>query len=345
VSASVSLPAPATEAQLLASFRTMARIRAFELAARKLQAESRLWGTLHLSIGQEACAAGVCGELTTADRITTTHRGHGHCLAKGARPELMFAELLGRSSGYCKGRSGSMHLADADSGNLGANAIVGAGIPIAVGAAMTASVLGEPWVAVSFFGEGAVGEGVFHESLNLASLWRLPVLFVCENNHYAELSPEADVLAASVAALAEPFGIPGERVDGNDVVAVSAAARRAVARARAGEGPTLLELDTYRQAGHYEGDQMTYRSRDEAAAWAKRDPLVVGEALLASAEVESGVAAGIRAEAEAEMASAVEWAEAQPATDATVLLEDVYAAETARVHPWLARDRAARERS
>jgi TPP-dependent pyruvate/acetoin dehydrogenase alpha subunit len=328
--------------ELLAAFRTMARIRAFELAARKLQAENRVWGTLHLSIGQEACAAGVCGELTLADRITTTHRGHGHCLAKGARPKLMFAELFGRSSGYCKGRSGSMHIADTASGNLGANAIVGAGIPIAVGAAMTASALEEPWVAVSFFGEGAVGEGVFHESLNLASLWRLPVIFVCENNHYAELSPEADVLAAPVSALAAPFGIPGERIDGNDVAAVAGAARRAVARARAGEGATLLELDTYRQAGHYEGDPMSYRAREEAAAWAERDPLIVGEALLAAAGVDDGVAAAIRAEAEAEMAAAIEWAEAQPAAEEASLLDDVYDEPTARAHPWLARDRAAR---
>jgi TPP-dependent pyruvate/acetoin dehydrogenase alpha subunit len=321
----VSVTAPARD-ELLTAFRTMARIRAFELAARKLQGENRLWGTLHLSIGQEACAAGVCGELTPADRITTTHRGHGHSLAKGATPELMFAELLGRSSGYCKGRSGSMHIADTASGNLGANAIVGAGIPIAVGAAMTAQVLGEPWVAVTFFGEGAVGEGVFHESLNLATLWRLPVIFVCENNHYAELSPEADVIGASVAAFAEPFRIPGERVDGNDVAAVVGAARRAVTRARAGEGPTLLELDTYRQAGHYEGDQMSYRTREEAAAWAERDPLVVGEALLAGAGVEEGAAGRIRAEAEAEMAAAIEWAEGQPPADASSLLDDVYAA-------------------
>jgi TPP-dependent pyruvate/acetoin dehydrogenase alpha subunit len=314
----ISLPAPARD-KLLGAYRMMARIRAFELAGRRLQAENRLWGTLHLSIGQEACAAGVCGELTPADRITTTHRGHGHCLAKGAKPELMFAELLGRAAGLCKGRSGSMHLADPASGNLGANAIVGAGIPIAVGAAMTASVLGEPWVAVTFFGEGAAGEGAFHESLNLAALWRLPVLFVCENNHYAELSPESDVIAAPVFSLAAPFGFPGERVDGNDVTAVADAARRAVARARAGEGPTLLELDTYRQSGHYEGDPMTYRAREEAASWAERDPLLVAEALLGDPDA----AAVIRAEAEAEMAAAIEWAEAQPAADASSLLEDV----------------------
>jgi TPP-dependent pyruvate/acetoin dehydrogenase alpha subunit len=307
---------------LVEQYRTMARIRAFELAARRLQAENRLWGTLHLSIGQEACAAGVCGELETRDRITTTHRGHGHCLAKGARPELMFAELLGRAAGYCKGRSGSMHIADPESGNLGANAIVGAGIPIAVGAAFASSVLGEGFVAVSFFGEGAVAEGVFHESLNLAALWKLPAILVCENNHYAELSPEADVLAVTdVSSLAAPFGIPGERADGNDVEAVAAAARRAVARARAGDGPTLLELDTYRQSGHFEGDQMRYRTKDEAAAWSERDPLLV-----AAARVDDEAAtAAIREQADAEMAAAIEWAEAQPAADEASLFEDVYA--------------------
>jgi TPP-dependent pyruvate/acetoin dehydrogenase alpha subunit len=321
---------------LVERYRTMARIRAFELAARQLQAENRLWGTLHLSLGQEACAAGVCGELTSVDRITTTHRGHGHCLAKGARPPLMFAELLGRAAGYGQGRSGSMHIADVESGNLGANAIVGAGIPIAVGAALAATVRGEDWVAVTFFGEGAVGEGVFHESLNLAALWRLPVVFVCENNHYAELSAEADVLAVSdISALGAPFGIPGERIDGNDVEAVAVATREAVARARAGEGATVLELDTYRQSGHYEGDQMRYRTKEEAAAWAERDPLI-----LASARLDEAVTAAIRDEAEAEMAEAVEWAEAQPAASPDSVLEDVYADATVDEHPRLARNGA-----
>jgi TPP-dependent pyruvate/acetoin dehydrogenase alpha subunit len=321
-------------AGLVDHYRTMARIRAFELAARQLQAENRLWGTLHLSIGQEACAAGVCGELTSDDRITTTHRGHGHCLAKGARPALMFAELLGRSAGYGKGRSGSMHIADVESGNLGANAIVGAGIPIAVGAAFAATVRGKDWIAVTFFGEGAVGEGIFHESLNLAALWRLPVVFACENNHYAELSAEADVLAVrDISALGAPFGIPGVRVDGNDVEAVAVATREAGARARAGEGPTVLELDTYRQSGHFEGDQMRYRTKEEEAAWVERDPLI-----LASARLDEAVTAKIRAEADAEMAEAIEWAEAQPAASPDSVLEDVYEDSTVDQHPWLTRN-------
>jgi TPP-dependent pyruvate/acetoin dehydrogenase alpha subunit len=311
-----------TRDELLDRYRTMARIRAFELAARKLQAENRLWGTLHLSIGQEACAAGVCGELETRDRITTTHRGHGHCLAKGAQPARMFAELMGRATGYCKGRSGSMHIADTETGNLGANAIVGAGIPIAVGAAFASQVLDERSIAVSFFGEGAVGEGVFHESLNLAALWKLPVVLVCENNHYAELSPEADVLAVrDISSLAAPFGVAAERADGNDVEAVASAARRAVARGRAGEGPTLLELDTYRQSGHFEGDQMRYRTKEEAAEWAERDPLLLAEARLADEDA----TAAIRAAADAEMAEAIAWADEQPAADPGSLFDDVYA--------------------
>jgi TPP-dependent pyruvate/acetoin dehydrogenase alpha subunit len=323
---------------LLARHRTMARIRAFELAARRLQAENRLWGTLHLSIGQEACAAGVCGELTPDDRITTTHRGHGHCLAKGAAPSRMFAELLGRSAGYCRGRSGSMHIADPASGNLGANAIVGAGIPIALGAALASSLHGTSSVAVTFFGEGAVGEGALHESLNLAALWRLPVLFVCENNHYAELSPEADVIAlCDVSALAAPFAVAGLRVDGNDVEAVAAATRDGLRRARSGHGPTLLELDTYRQSGHFEGDQMRYRTREEAQEWLARDPLLIsGERLFALGETDSSLET-IRQSAEDEMTQAIAWAVNQPAADADSLLEDVYDREGAALHRSLRR--------
>lgn len=321
---------------LLARYRTMARIRAFELAGRRLQRENRLAGTLHLSIGQEASAAGVCGELRLDDRLTTTHRGHGHCLAKGADPGRMFAELFGRAAGYCRGRSGSMHIADTATGNLGANAIVGGGVPIAVGAALAAQVRAEDWVAVTFFGEGALGEGVIHESFNLAALWRLPVVFVCENNRYAELSPMEDVLAVSrIAELAVPFGFPGVPVDGNDVVAVAAAAQAAVARARAGEGPTLLALDTYRQAGHFEGDQMRYRSKEEAAEWAERDPLVLAEARLVAAGVDASVPAAVQAEAEAEMAAAIDWADGQPAATLESLREDVYAPDLSASHPWL----------
>jgi TPP-dependent pyruvate/acetoin dehydrogenase alpha subunit len=343
VSGALEAPVVLEEHQLLDRYLMMARIRAFELAGRRLQGENRLWGTLHLSIGQEACAAGVCGELTVDDRITTTHRGHGHCLAKGADPARMFAELLGRAAGYCKGRSGSMHIADPATGNLGANAIVGGGIPIAVGAAFASSVKHANWVAVAFFGEGAVGEGAFHESLNLAALWKLPVVFACENNHYAELSPVADVLSVrNISSLAAPFGIAGERVDGNDVSAVALATRRAVALARSGGGPTLLELVTYRQAGHFEGDQMRYRPREEAAEWAERDPLLLLSARLVAAGVAEALLEDMRVAAEKEMSEAIAWAEEQPAAEAASLLDDVYDDELSQRHPWITEGRSSR---
>jgi|TARA_B110000263_G_C15273296_1_gene494581 TPP-dependent pyruvate/acetoin dehydrogenase alpha subunit len=309
---------------LLDRYRMMARIRAFELAGRRLGQENRLDGTLHLSIGQEAVAAGVCGNLTLNDRITTTHRGHGHCLAKGADPRRMFAELFGRESGYCRGRSGSMHIADTATGNLGANAIVGAGVPIAVGAALAADVLNADWIALTFFGDGAVGEGALHESLNIAALWNLPVVFVCENNHYAELSPVADVLALrQISELAAPFGIPSQTVDGNDVEAVDAATADAVRRARSGTGPTFLEFDTYRQAGHFEGDQMRYRTKQEAAEWAERDPLELTERRLVDLGIDESITSRVREEAEVEMDAAVSWADAEkPATEAS-LFDDV----------------------
>ncbi len=197
---------------------------------------------VHLSLGQEAVAAGVCLALRDDDTITTTHRGHGHCLAKGADPERMFAELFGRRDGYCKGKAGSMHIADARKGILGATAIVGGGLPMAVGAAFSAQVRGTDQVAVAFFGEGAVADGTFHESLNLAALWRLPAVFVCENNQYAELTHVSLHLAAPVHGLAESHGMPGVRVDGNDAEAVHAAALEAVARARDGEGPVVARV-------------------------------------------------------------------------------------------------------
>ncbi|GAA4236531.1 hypothetical protein GCM10022254_46390 [Actinomadura meridiana] len=285
----------------------MARIRQFEVAAAKLMASGRLPGTLHVSIGQEAVAAGVCDVLRRDDLITTTHRGHGHCLAKGGEPRAMMAELLGRSTGYCGGRSGSMHIADPAAGILGANAIVGAGIPIALGGAFAAARKGRGGVAVAFFGEGAVAQGVFHESLNLAALWKLPIVFVCENNQYVELTPVSVHLAAKhVADHAAPYGIPGSQVDGNDAHAVRDAADEAVARAREGGGPALLECLTYRWHGHFEGDPQKYRDAAEVAEWKAGDPL---NRLAASLP---GETEAIDDEARREMADAVTAAEADP---------------------------------
>lgn len=306
-------------------FQTMAEIRELETAASRLMAKGALPGFLHLSIGQEAVAAGVCDVLDDSDFITSTHRGHGHCIAKGGRLEAIMAELYGRRGGYCAGRSGSMHIADPALGILGANAIVGAGIPIAVGAGFSASTRGSGQVAVAFFGEGAVGEGVFHESLNLAALWDLPVVFVCENNGYAEMTPVSVHLAASqVADFATPYGIAGMRVDGNDVLAVRAAAQEAVTRARSGGGPTLLECITYRWHGHYEGDPQRYRDKEEVAAWRERDPLarlaetVAGDVALA-AELDEIVAA-----ARAKVDAAARWAEADALPETSSVGEDVY---------------------
>lgn len=316
--------APAAESDELIRrlYRAMALIRHFEEAAGRLLASGELAGFLHLSIGQEAVAAGVCDALEQDDYITTTHRGHGHCIAKGARIDGMLAEIFARSTGYCGGRSGSMHVADPKVGILGANAIVGACIPIATGAAFASQVLGQRKVSVAFFGEGAVAEGVFHESLNLASLWRLPVLFVCENNAYAEMTPVAVHLAApSVSNYAGPHRIPAECVDGNDVLAVREAALRAVDRAREGEGPTLLECRTYRWRGHFEGDAQRYRDKGEVAAWQERDPLLL------LARTAPGLTEQLRAiydDCLRAVASAVEWARLQPKPAAATLSEHVY---------------------
>jgi TPP-dependent pyruvate/acetoin dehydrogenase alpha subunit len=252
----------------------MTLIRSFEQAAGELLASGEIPGFLHLSIGQEAVAVGVNTALRATDHITTTHRGHGHCIAKGGSIERMVSELFGREDGYCRGRSGSMHIAAPEVGILGANAIVGGGISPALGSALASQVRRRDAVSVSFFGEGAVGQGVFHEAMNLAALWRLPMIFVCENNQYAELSHVAAHLSApSVAAFADVYGVPSKTVDGNDVRLVYQATTEAVERARSGEGPSLLEFMTYRIRGHFEGDAQKYRPRDEVAAWKKRDPI------------------------------------------------------------------------
>lgn len=317
--------------ELLDRYRVMSLIREFELGAQKLVQENRLAGTLHLSIGQEAVAAGVCGRLRIDDRITTTHRGHGHCLAKGAEPGRMFAELLGKGEGYCRGRSGSMHIADSSTGNLGANAIVAGGVPIAVGAALAALTKGEDWIAVCFFGDGAMGQGVIYESLNIAALWKLPVLFVCENNHYAELSPVADVVSIrQIAGVAGPFGIPYIQVDGNDILAIDEEVSIAIARARNGDGPTFMEMDTYRMGGHFEGDQMKYRSLEESKLWSTRDPLLLAESRLHALGIPSLDLARIRSNSSKEIVRSIEWAESLTPTLASSLLEDINDQSTQR---------------
>lgn len=308
-------------------YRVMVTIRTFEETAADLITSGRLWGFLHASVGQEAVAAGVCDALSDDDHIASTHRGHGHCIAKGGDLYRMMAELYGSADGYCKGRSGSMHIADPDKGILGANGIVAAGMPIAVGAAYSAQVRRDGRVVVVFFGEGAAGEGVFHESLNLASLWRLPLVFVCENNQYAELSHVSRHLSASaVADFGQAYGIPAETVDGNDVGAVRTGAAAAVERARAGEGPSLLECETYRWRGHFEGDPQKYRSRQELDHWRARDPIASCAAALERAGVPAETLAGIVRDAEQAVAAAADAASKAPPATPESLLEDVYPA-------------------
>jgi pyruvate dehydrogenase E1 component alpha subunit len=281
---------------------------------------------MHLSIGQEATAVGICSALSDADYITSTHRGHGHCIAKGAEVKRMFAEFLGKETGYCRGRGGSMHIADPSKGNLGANGIVGGGIPIAVGAALSAKKLRTGAVAVCFFGDGANNEGSFHESLNIASVWKLPVVFVCENNLYGmSVSTERSTAVKDVAQRAAAYDMPGVIVDGNNFAEIAQASFEATERARRGEGPTLIECKTYRTRGHSRSDRNRYRTKEEIETWKARDPIEAFEAELialgiaASADIES-----LRDEVEREIAAGVAFAEESPPPSASNLLRDVY---------------------
>src|SRR5258708_27405779 len=260
----------------LALYEQMLTIRIFEEHVNQLYITARMPGLAHLYIGEEAIAVGVCAALRRDDYITSTHRGHGHCLAKGASVDRMFAELLGKASGYCKGKGGSMHIADQDTGNLGANAIVGGGAGLATGAAMSSKMRGSDQVAVCFFGDGALGQGVLYELMNMAALWKFPVIYVCENNLYNEYTHNSETTAGSMSARASAFGVYAEEVDGQDVRAVYALAERLVARARQGEGPSFILCETYRYLGHHVGDiqRSYYRSSAEEEHWkANLDPL------------------------------------------------------------------------
>ncbi|TBW32174.1 thiamine pyrophosphate-dependent dehydrogenase E1 component subunit alpha [Siculibacillus lacustris] len=313
---------------LLGMYESMLRIRQFENKAIELFAAQKVPGFVHLYIGEEAIAVGVCACLGDRDYITSTHRGHGHLIAKGGRLDLMMAELYGRASGYCHGKGGSMHIADANLGILGANGIVGAGMPIAGGAAFACRYRDTDAVAVAFFGDGASNRGTFHESLNLASTFKLPAVFVCENNLYGISNRQSHHMnVTDVSDRAGAYGIPGVTVDGNDVVAVYEAASEAVARARRGDGPTLLEYKTWRQRGHFEGDPGTYKDPAEQKAWIARDPLPRLEKQLQ--DFGFADAAAIRAlhdKVDAEIAAAVRFAEESRLPGAGDLLSDVYAA-------------------
>lgn len=286
-------------AVLAEMYRQMTLIRQFELRAIQERRGGLIPGFIHSCVGQEATAVGACMALESEDTITSTHRGHGHLIGKGGDPRFMMAELAARSEGYCRGRGGSLHIADFDLGILGANGIVAGGIPIAVGAALAFSMRREARVALSFFGDGAVNEGAFHEAANLAGLWKLPIIFFCENNLYGEGTPQSkQAPVADLAVRAEGYGFPGQIVDGNDVLRVYGAVKEAAERARSGAGPTFVEAKTYRYRGHYEGDPQVYRLPGEMEAWQARDPVptfrghLLGSGLFNEAalqEIEDGV--------------------------------------------------------
>jgi pyruvate dehydrogenase E1 component alpha subunit len=314
--------------QWLRMYREMV-IRLFEEQANELYTRALMPGLTHLYIGEEAIAVGVCEALRHDDYITSTHRGHGHCLAKGAQLDRMFAELLGKEAGYCKGKGGSMHIADPETGNLGANAIVGGSAGIATGAAFSAKRLKTSQVSVCFFGDGALGQGLLYEVMNMASLWKLPVIYVCENNLYNEYTHNSETVAGDMMARATAFGIPAETVDGQDVRAVYQAAKAIVDRTRSGAGPAFLVCNTYRFMGHHVGDvnREYYRSKQEEQKWkTERDPLkLLGDWLLAQNAANSSDLDQIHAEVKTEVEKAVQFAIAAPYPTPDKVDQDIYA--------------------
>ncbi|MFK0284892.1 pyruvate dehydrogenase complex E1 component subunit beta [Streptomyces sp. NPDC090499] len=323
--------APADD--LLEMYRRMRRIRRFEERASELYKATEIPGFLHLSIGQEASAVGACWPLTERDGITSTHRGHGHVLAKGLDAAPMMAELMGKDAGTNRGRGGSMHIADPGLGIYGANGIVAAGLPIAGGVATAAKLRGRGDVVVAFFGDGAVAQGMFHEAVNLAAVWDLPVVFLCENNHYSEFSPAAEQHRATLAARAAGYGIGYEHVDGNDVLAVKTLMTDVVGRLRAGGGPVLVEAETYRWHGHYEGDPERYRPAEEVAAAKERDPLVIARRQLAAAGVATALVDAVDEEIGKEIEAAVQWARGLPEPAPETLYDFVSAPRPAVPEP------------
>ncbi|MCP4167387.1 MAG: thiamine pyrophosphate-dependent dehydrogenase E1 component subunit alpha [Chloroflexi bacterium] len=307
----------------------MLLIRRFEERCNYLYIRGEIPSTLHLYVGQEAVAVGVCQQLGDDDYITSTHRPHGHAIAKGVSPRSIMAELYAKSTGCCKAKGGSMHVGNMDVGMLPAIAIVGGGIPIATGMALAYKRLGTGRVAVSFFGEGAANEGAFHEALNMASLWDLPVIYVCENNLYAASTPVAVAFKVKdIAERAAAYGMSGEVVDGNDVLAVFEATGRAVERARAGLGPTLLECKTYRQVGHSRSDPLTYRTKEEEAEWAKRDPIILlADRLLADGHVTEATLEEIEREVTDVVDDAVAFAKSSPDPEPIETLQHVFFGE------------------
>jgi len=319
--------------KLLEMFRMMTRIREFEKEALELTKKRLIRAVVHTYIGEEAIATGVCSALSPQDLITSTHRGHGHCIAKGATLWKMYAELLGKETGYCKGKGGSMHIADLDTGNLGANGIVGGSIPIAVGAGLGSSLRDEGKVVVCFFGDGASNQGSFHEALNMASIWDLPVIFVCENNKYAISTHYTDSVAIDkISERAKSYGIEGLTIDGNDVMEMYNTVSHYVDKVRNGEGPVLIEADTYRIKGHYYGDNQNYRERSEVKEWKEKDPISqYKKKLVNDYEIDEKVLSKIKKEEKAAIKEAVEKAKNEPDPSPDELTEDLWACSTGNI--------------
>ena len=318
--------APSAE-KLLDMYKRMWRIRLFEEQAEYQSSQGKVMGALHTYIGEEGVGVPICAHLQDTDYITSTHRGHGHCIAKGADINRMMAELFGRSTGYCKGKGGSMHIADFKVGMLGANGIVAGGFGLATGAGLAAQLRGSGQVAVCFFGDGAANRGPFHENINIGAVWKLPVVYVCENNQFAQWTPQKDVtLVTDIANMSPAYGIPGVQVDGMDPLAVYEAAGEAIERARRGEGPTLLECKTYRFHGHNFGDPQQYRTREEIAEWAdNRDPIKHLAAHMRDAGIlDDAQDADVQKTVQDEITAAVRFAESSPYPTPDELYKDVY---------------------
>lgn len=313
--------------KLAEMYKKMLEIRCFEEKVFELYGQNLVPGTIHLYAGEEAVAVGVCSSLRNDDYITSTHRGHGHCIAKGAELKRIMAEILGKKTGYCKGKGGSMHIADFNVGMLGATAVVGAGLPIAVGAGLSAKLRKTDQAVACFFGEGASNQGTFHESINIASAWSLPVIFVCENNLYAMGTRQSRIMnIGNIADRAVAYGIPGVTVDGNDVLAVFGASQKAVDRARSGGGPTLIECKTYRHKGHSRVDPAKYRPKEEVEQWLAKDPLRrFKETLLQNGAFSRVEVQKIEENVAAEIEEAVKFAVESPYPSPEEALEDVYA--------------------
>ena len=315
----------------LGIYEKMLRIRKFELRLTEYFTKGMLYGNIHTSIGQEAVAVGVCEALEQTDFMTSTHRGHGHSLAKGAKSDIMMAELFGKKTGYCKGKGGSMHVTDVSLGILGSNGIVGAGIPIATGSGLTSKIRGTKEVTVAFFGDAASNQGTFHESINMAAAWKLPVVYLCENNNYGVSVNIHNVTNnANIAERARAYNIPGVTVDGNDPLAVYEAVKQAVKNAREGKGPSLVECMTWRMRGHYEGDPAAYRPKEVNEEWAKKDPIDNFRVFLLKNDIDEKEIIAVEEGIEKEIEAAVQFALDSPLPDPSEVTTDVYASDNER---------------